>query len=161
MKVAFWSSVRGKSCVTSNLACMGILASLDSANRQRKTILFENHHNLMNLESSLFSEFSDDQVREECQYEGYRGMEEVLYAVEKGHIYSSREIFQNARGCLGEKLFYLPQKREGNPDIFEYRMSRDCQAVLQYLERYNDLVMIDTSCSFLNSPEEFWKKQIW
>lgn len=151
MKVAFWSSVRGKSCVTSNLACMGILASLDSANRQRKTILFENHHNLMNLESSLFSEFSDDQVREECQYEGYRGMEEVLYAVEKGHIYSSREIFQNARGCLGEKLFYLPQKREGNPDIFEYRMSRDCQAVLQYLERYNDLVMIDTSCSFLNS----------
>ena len=44
MKVAFWSSVRGKSCVTSNLACMGILASLDSANRQRKTILFENHH---------------------------------------------------------------------------------------------------------------------
>ena len=30
-------------------------------------------------------------------------------------------------------------------------MSRDCQAVLQYLERYNDLVMIDTSCSFLNS----------
>ena len=62
MKVAFWSNGRGRSCVTSNLACVSVLSVLNCP--KERTIVFENHKNIVNLGSTLFHQTSDDGIRE-------------------------------------------------------------------------------------------------
>jgi len=52
MKIAFWSNVRGHSGVTSNLACISVLSALSCPNE--RTIVFENHKNIVNLGSTYY-----------------------------------------------------------------------------------------------------------
>ena len=64
MKIAFWSNARGHSGVTSNLACISVLSALSCPNE--RTIVFENHKNIVNLGSTYYHPQSAGCVRNPC-----------------------------------------------------------------------------------------------
>ena len=76
MKVAFWSNTRGRSCVTSNLACISVLSTLISSDHQR-IIVLENHQNILNLGNALFSQNSGQEVRENKNYQIEYGLSRI------------------------------------------------------------------------------------
>lgn len=153
MKVAFWSNARGKSCVTSNLACISVLSILSSQN-QEKTIIFENHKNIINLGSALFSPHSEQVVKESYGYAVDRGLSRILRSVEKREALSEENFYCFADDFLGKRLFYLPSGSIRNSDVLEYRLDRECITTMNYLEQFGDLVLIDTSSAPLSSSRK-------
>lgn len=149
MKVAFWSNVRGKSCVTSNLACISVLAALGCP--ERRTIVLENHQNIVNLGSTYFSPQSNGTVNENSGYTVDTGLGKVLQVVEKGERLSEEMFYRYARGYLGKQLFYLPTESVESADALEYQMARKCGRTLRFLEHYGEMILIDTSAAPLES----------
>lgn len=74
MKIAFWSNARGHSGVTSNLACISVLSALSCPNE--RTIVFENHKNIVNLGSTYYHPQSAGCVREPMYYQTASGLGE-------------------------------------------------------------------------------------
>lgn len=151
MKIAFWSNVRGKSCVTSNLACISILSALNHPGK--RMIVFENHQNIMNLETTYMKEKTAAVVNEPVRYTSGAGtgLKRVFQLVEEERAVSEDNFLGCARDFLGRQLIYVPAGNELNAEVFEYQMNRDCLRTLDFLERYAKVVMIDTSASPLES----------
>lgn len=152
MKVAFWSNGRGRSCVTSNLACVSVLSVLDCP--KARTIIFENHKNIINLGSTLFKQHSSVQIRESGTYTVEGGLDRVLRLVEQGEEISPDNLYCLTEDYLGKRLFYLPSESVKNPDYLEYYLEREAIRTMNYLERYSDLVIVDTSASALASSRK-------
>ncbi len=150
MTVAFWSNVRGSSCVTSNLACMSILSILDSS-REEKTILLENHHHITNLGNAFISHYSKQWVREKKTYQTETGLAKLFYLLDREDIPEREKFYHLMEDFLGEKLFYLSAEGISNRDLFEYQFERDYQKIIRYLEQMSDYVMIDTASASLPS----------
>lgn len=154
MKVAFWSNARGKSCVTSNLACISILSILGSNSLDKKTIIFENHQNIINLGNVLISPNSKNEVREKNNYCVEQGLSKVLCHMENGKKLSGEEIFQYSEQYLGKQLFYLSSEGVRNADVLEYQLERECIPVIQCLEKYSNRVFVDTAATALISSRK-------
>lgn len=152
MKVAFWSNVRGKSCVTSNLACMSVLSALRCPGR--RTIVFENHQNMINLGNTYFRPYSDNTVNESTNYSVITGLEKIFQFVEQGELLSEDRFLRYTNDFLGKQLLYLSSESIHNADILEYRMSKECCRTLDYLEKYSDMVFVDTSAAPLVSSRK-------
>lgn len=157
MKVAFWSNTRGRSCVTSNLACISVLSTLSSSD-QRRTIVLENHQNILNLGNALFSQQSKQEVRENKSYQVEHGLSRLLHSIEKGEKLSEDTIFRYAENFLGKKLFYLPAGSIRNQEMLEYRLERECIRTIQFLEQFGDLVLIDTAAAPLASSRKILRQ---
>ncbi len=152
MKVAFWSNVRGKSCVTSNLACISVLSALSCP--KERTILFENHQNILNLGSTFFSPNSKNAVREAKGYTVETGMGKLLQIVGKGTILSSEGFYSLVSDYLGKRLFYIPSEGARHSDFPEYQMNKECIRTMRYLEQYGNLVLVDTAAAPLISSRK-------
>ncbi len=153
MKVAFWSNTRGRSCVTSNLACISVLSTLISSDHQR-IIVLENHQNILNLGNALFSQNSGQEVRENKNYQIEYGLSRLLRVIEQGENLSEDIVFRYAEHFLGERLFYLPAGGIRNQDMLEYRLERECIRTIQCLEDYGDLILVDTAAAPLASTRK-------
>lgn len=158
MKVAFWSNARGKSCVTSNLACISVLSALRNAHSAQKTILFENHQNIINLGSTLFRQSEGNVVREPGHYAVETGLARILKLIELGQAVSEESIYRSAKDYLGKRLFYLPSEENYNADFLEYQLEKECAQALRCLERCSSLVMVDTSAAPLASSREILRQ---
>ena len=154
MKVAFWSNTRGRSCVTSNLACISVLSILGSHRADRRTIVFENHQNIINLGNTLFSQNSASEVRESKSYFVERGLSRILHSLEQGEELPEQSLYLSAEDYLGKQLFYLPAVSADNADLLEYRLERECVPAMNYLEKHSDLVLDDTSSAPLVSSRK-------
>lgn len=152
MKVAFWSNGRGRSCVTSNLACISVLSALDCP--KARTIVFENHKNIINLGSTLFKQHSSNAIRESGTYTVESGLGRVLRLMEQGEEISPDNLYCSTEDYLGKRLFYLPSDPVKNPDYLEYYLEREAIRTMNFLERYSDVVMVDTSASALASSRK-------
>lgn len=152
MKVAFWSNVRGKSCVTSNLACISVLSALRCPGR--RTIVFENHQNITNLGNTYFSPYSDNIVNESTNYSVSTGLEKIFQFVEQGELLPEDRFFCYTKDFLGKQLLYLSSESIHNADMLEYQMSKECCRTLDYLEKYSDMVFVDTSAAPLASSRK-------
>lgn len=64
------------------LACISVLSALSCPNE--RTIVFENHKNIVNLGSTYYHPQSAGCVREPMYYQTTSGLEKVLQLVEKG-----------------------------------------------------------------------------
>ena len=150
MTVAFWSNTRGKACVTSNLACISVLSSLGSR-KNDKTILLENHQNIVNLGSALFSQYSKSMVWESRPYHKESGLSYLLRMIEWDNL-PSDEVFQHiTEDLLGKKLLYLSAEGTENAEVLEYTLEKEYQKAICYLEEQGNCVMIDTSAAPLPS----------
>lgn len=157
MKVAFWSNTRGRSCVTSNLACISVLSTLSSSDQER-TIVLENHQNILNLGNALFRRQSKQEIRENRGYQVEHGLSRLLRAMERGERLSEEAVFRYAENFLGQRLFYLPAGNGRNQEMFEYRMERDCIRTIRLLEQYGDQVLVDTAAAPLASSRKILRQ---
>lgn len=156
MKVAFWSNGRGRSCVTSNLACVSVLSALNCP--KERTIVFENHKNIVNLGSTLFHQTSDDGIREPATYQTGSGLGKVLRLIEQGEEISEENLYCFTEDYLGKRLFYLPSEPVKSSDYLEYYLERDAIRTMDFLEKYSDTVMVDTSSAPLASSRKILQK---
>ncbi len=152
MKVAFWSNTRGRSCVTSNLACTSVLSALSRP--VERTILFENHQNIVNLGSTLFTQNSEHIVRQETRYTVESGLGKILTLIQKEEDLSEERFFSMTKDYLGKRLFYIPTGDLENADFLEYQLDVSGVRAMRYLERYSDMVFVDTSASPLSSSRK-------
>lgn len=156
MKVAFWSNGRGRSCVTSNLACVSVLSALNCP--KERTIVFENHKNIVNLGSTLFHQTSDDGIREPATYQTGSGLGKVLRLIEQGEEISEENLYCFTEDYLGKRLFYLPSEPVKSSDYLEYYLERDAIRTMDFLEKYSDTVIVDTSSAPLASSRKILQK---
>lgn len=152
MKVAFWSNARGKSCVTSNLACISVLSTLRSP--EERTIVFENHQNVINLGSTFSNQNSENVVKEPGGYTVDIGLGRILTMIERGEDFLTGNLYAFMKDFLGKRLFYIPMEDDRNPDYMEYQLDRMCVRTLNYLENYGDTVFVDTSSAPLSSSRK-------
>lgn len=148
MKVAFWSNGRGRSCVTSNLACLSVLSVLGCPNE--RTIIFENHRNIINLGSTLFDYYSDREIRENYQYHVDCGLDRVLRMLEQGKEMTEEHLYCLAKDYLGKRLFYLPTE-EKSAENLEYYLEREAVRAMFCMEQHSDMVLVDTTAAPLAS----------
>lgn len=151
MKIAFWSNGRGRSCVTSNLACISVLSALNCP--KERAILFENHKNIINLESTLFNYYSQNQVKESFQYQVGKGLERILHLLEQGEEMTEEHLYCLTKDYLGQRLFYLPMDDRCAENL-EYYLDKEAIRAMEYLEQYSDYVFVDTASAPLGSSRK-------
>lgn len=140
MKIAFWSPVRSRVGVTTNMACMAGIASMSGAAR---TILLENHYSAHTIADVVLPAEQTSELREQAQYYCKYGLEYVLK-----QIYSGRNgidvIHQSAIPLLYERLMYLPQSYIVNREVFNYDFGLVREELFRCLEETADYVFVDT-----------------
>lgn len=151
MIVAFWSNCRGRA-VTSDLACISVLSTMSRP--FGRTILFENHRNYINLGNTFFNPIIDNVVLETANYTVESNLSRVMRSYELGEFPSYDRFFSFTKDFLGKQLFYLSGEGSESSDILEYRINKDCVKLLDCLEHYSEVVMIDTAGSSLESTRK-------
>ena len=139
MKVAFWSNGRGRSCVTSNLACVSVLSALNCP--KERTIVFENHKNIVNLGSTLYNQYSGDFVKESTKYQTGSGLGKVLRLMEQGKS-KDKSALDEIREVYGFPTAAIVTMEE----VVERLYNRECQGK----------VVIDDAMK--KSIEEYYKQ---
>lgn len=152
MKVAFWSNGRGRSCVTSNLACISVLSALNCP--EERTIVFENHKNILNLGSTLFCPHMGSQIKESGNYQTGSGLGRILRLMEQGEEISAENLYCFTEDYLGKRLFYLPSEPVKSSDYLEYYLEKEAIRAMDLFEKYSDIVMVDTSSAPLASSRK-------
>ncbi len=139
MVIAFWSNVKGKGGVTSNLACISVQAALEG----RDSILFENHFNIHSMGDILEGAAKNHYLKEEYSYQR-RGLEPLIrqfqcgYAV--GNIKESYSVSYLQKG-----ISYLPQSQWMNQELFDYEFCQVIRPMLKELKKVAGTIYIDTS----------------
>lgn len=155
MKVAFWSNGRGRSCVTSNLACISVLSAFDCPTD--RTIIFENHNNIMNLGTTLLNHHSVNEIRESITYSSENGLHRVLQSMEQGKEVSEELLYRQAQDYLGKRLLYLPSESD-SADCLEYYLDKVAIRAMDCFEKYSDMVLVDTTSAPLASSRKILQK---
>lgn len=140
MKISFWSHVRGRAGVTTNMACISALTAIG---KRGKTMLLENHYSARGVGDILLEPEKLEQLREHGEYYNRSGIEYILkrmYSGEEGE----RLVHKAAIPLLFSAMFYLPQGRIVNKEVFNYEFSLVHQPLFQALENISDYVFIDT-----------------
>lgn len=148
MKVAFWSNGRGRSCVTSNLACMSVLSVLNRPDE--RAIIFENHRNIINLGSTLLNTYSNNEIKENSEYHIESGLDKVLRLVESGTEMTEERLHGLSKEFLGRRLLYLPTD-EKSAENLEYYLEREAVRAMSYMEQHSSVVFVDTTAAPLAS----------
>lgn len=156
MKVAFFSNTRGKSCVTSNLACISVLSVLRRP--KRRIVVLENHQNIINLGNIWINPPPQNHmVSEKTEYKISNGNKAVLHSFSES--FSDEKKMEEDFLCYAEpiienRLFYLPIGNQENPEMLAYRFATECGRTLRFLEQFADLLLVDVSAS----PRESTRK---
>ncbi len=143
MQIAFWGNSRGKAGITSNIAAISTFMALEM---QIRIILFENHFNLNNLENGFLENSYDDFVMESPFYYHHLGIDQVMKQLDS-HIGIQEVIKDAALEPITEKLFYIPQSNTGNKEVFEYELNQILEILLKELEKFAQIVFVDTAVS--------------
>jgi hypothetical protein len=140
MKIAFWSNVRKKGAVSTNMVCMAAVTAIAGMGR---SVLLENHYNINNLGGMLLAPEQTALLRENGQYFNKYGIEYMLkrlYTGEPGEVL----LRKAAIPLLYSSIYYLPQSYIVNKEVFNYEFELVHEDLFRCLERFSDLVFIDT-----------------
>lgn len=140
MKIAFWSNIRQGGGVSTNLACMAAITAIAGMGR---SILLENHYNVNNLAGMLLSPERTAMLRESSQYYSKYGIEYILKRLYTGES-GERLIRRASIPLLYSSIYYLPQSYIVNKEVFNYEFELVHKDLFQCLERFSDIVYIDT-----------------
>lgn len=141
MKIAYWSNWKGAGRTTSNMACTTILGALQS---KRKNVLLENHYNLRNLEEVLVNRRWNNMVREENYYYSQLGLDSLMRRMHS-NLMDDNIIESSSITFCDNLLYYIPQSHVTNKEFLEYELSRVIHILLEKLEKFGDIVSIDTA----------------
>ncbi|MGB8455259.1 MAG: hypothetical protein WCD89_23375 [Anaerocolumna sp.] len=155
MKIAFWSSARGRSGVTSNLACISIASAMEYSH---KAILIENHYQKNKLGNILRYHRSNYMEREENYQFGHIGIDYIIRRFANGKfdnglanhspgmdLDSSQVIKEASLEILDNSLYYIPASYQFNQETFDYNLYGNIKDILKATEGFADITYIDTS----------------
>lgn len=143
MQIAFFGNTRGKSGITSNMAAVSTFLALEM---KIKSVLFENHVNLNNIENGFLENSYEDFVMETPFYYHHIGIDQVMKRIDSG-IQMQEMIKDAAIEPVAETLFYIPQSNTGNKEVFEYELNRILEVLLKELNKFAQMVFVDTAVS--------------
>ncbi|MCI9080258.1 MAG: hypothetical protein HFH68_15340 [Lachnospiraceae bacterium] len=140
MKIAFWSNVRGRSGVTTNMVCISALASIAGAG---KSVLLENHYSCNSIASIVLPGEQVELLKESGRYYNREGIEYVLKGLYSGK--DGEELLRHAAmPLLYTSMYYLPQSYIINKEVFNYEFSLVYKKLFDALGIFSDNVFIDT-----------------
>ena len=155
MKIAFWSSARGSSGVTSNLACISIASAMEYS---YKSILIENHYQKNKLGNILMYRRANYIEREENYQFKHTGIDYIMnqFAKEKddykipdnSHVPDqdfAQLIKEASLEILDNFLYYIPVSCQINQETFDYNLYGNIKEILKAAEGFADITYIDTS----------------
>lgn len=143
MQIAFFGNTRGKSGITSNMAAISTFFALEM---NKKSVLFENHINLNNIENGFLENSYDDFVMETPFYYHHTGIDQVMKRIDSGM--KVQEMIKDAAiEPIAGMLFYIPQSNTGNKEVFEYELNRILEVLLTELNKFAQFVFVDTAVS--------------
>lgn len=140
MKICFWSNVRGKTGVTTNLGCISTMTALS---RQGRSVLLENHYSIRGLGDILLPAERNTELREYGGYFSHSGIEYVMKRMYSGEP-GEKLIHQTAVPLLFTTMLYLPQGRIVNREVFDYEFHLVQEEMFQILDQMADYVFVDT-----------------
>ncbi|QHQ62880.1 hypothetical protein Ana3638_20580 [Anaerocolumna sedimenticola] len=155
MKIAFWSSARGSSGVTSNLACISIASAMEYS---YKSVLIENHYQKNKLGNILMYQRANYLEREANYQFSNLGIDYIMNQFSKGnddykvpdnsHVpdQESAQIIKEASlVILDNFLYYIPVSYHINQETFDYNLYGNIKEILNAAEEFADITYIDTS----------------
>lgn len=114
--------------------------------KQTKTIMFENHYSLNNMEH-MFVNYKHQErnlLREQYCFFNQVGLENVMKRIHSNQTYE--EMIEDASmKFLDNKIYYLPKNMELNQEFFEYELNQVITPLLRLLDSFGDMVFVDTS----------------
>lgn len=140
MKICFWSPVRGRAGVTTNMACISALAAIGKTG---KIYILENHYSIHGIGDILMEQETVDSFREHGEYHSCYGIEYLLKQMYLGEP-GEKLIHHSAIPLLFSSLFYIPQGRIVNKEVFNYEFRMAYEKVFQALESHSEYIFIDT-----------------
>lgn len=140
MKIAFWSPIRGRVGVTTNMTCIAAMTSIAGAG---KTMLLENHYGLHNIGDIILAPEQINEIREQSRYYYKYGIEYVLKQLYTGEN-GADVIRQTAIPLLYTSMYYLPQSYIVNREVFNYEFNLVREKLFHCLEETSDFIFIDT-----------------
>jgi hypothetical protein len=143
MKISFWSHVRGKTGVTTNLACVSALMSIGGVG---KTTVLENHYSANSIGDMILVPEKLHYLREHGEYYSRYGIEYILKRLYSGE--SGEKLFHHASiPLLFSSMYYLPQGQIVNKEVFNYEFNLVQKELFEALERMSDYVFVDTEAN--------------
>ncbi len=140
VKIAFWSNIRGKSGVTTNMVCIATLTSIAGAGR---AVLLENHYSINSISDIVLAREQIEQLKENGRYYNRDGIEYVLKGIYSGK--NGEDLIRHAAlPLLYTNIYYLPQSYIVNKEVFNYEFSLVYKELFYNLELFSDNVFIDT-----------------
>lgn len=140
MKISFWSHVHGMAGVTTNVACISALMSISGIG---KTALLENHYSMNSIGDAILTPEKTGALREHGAYYDRYGIEYILKRLYSGE--SGERLLHNASiPLLFSSMYYLPQGRIVNREVFNYEFSLVQEKLFSVLETISDYIFIDT-----------------
>ena len=139
MKIVFWSNIRKKGGVTTNLACM---AGVSAISGMRRLVLLENHYNMNNLSNMLLSQEKLSLLREQGQYYNKYGIEYLLKRLYNGEV-SDALIHKASLPLLYSSIYYLPQSYIVNKEVFDYEFELVRGKLFECLESFSEWIFVD------------------
>lgn len=134
--------------MTSNLAAISVASVLLY---QKTAFIWENHIQLKNMERIFCGYETHTVVKEaEVYYYHHKGMEFLIKKLYAG-IPQENEVRNASISFLNKHLYYLPQNRVKNTEVFEYELQEVLQNLLQTTEQSADVLYIDTVSHQLTS----------
>lgn len=155
MKIAFWSSSKGSSGVTSNLACISIASAMEYS---YKSILIENHYQKNKLSNILMYQRTN-YIEKEVNYHFRQvGIDYLInqFSNVKYDIgilkessgtdqVSTRAIKEASLEILDNTLYYIPVSYQFNQETFDYNLYGNIKDILDATEEFADITYIDTT----------------
>ena len=115
MKVAFWSNIRKRGGVSTNMVCIAAVSAIAGIGR---SVLLENHYNVNNLNGMLLSQEKIAMLHETGQYYNKYGIEYILKRLYTGT--ASEQLIRKASiPLLYSSIYYLPQSYILNIEVLE------------------------------------------
>lgn len=144
MKVAFWSNVRGKNGVTSNLVGISVILAIEG---RLRTLLYENHCHISSIGKAFSVQGSDSFLREEEHYYyHHRGMDTLIKEMHAA-LYSQDMIEKSSESILNKGIYYIPQSRHVHEEVFEHEFYQVIHPFLEQTESFAQISFIDTAGS--------------
>lgn len=140
MKISFWSHMRGAAGVTTNLACVSALMSIGGMG---KTAVLENHYSINSIGDMLLFPEKIEYLREHGEYYSRYGIEYILKRLYSGEP-GEKLLHHASIPLLFSSMYYLPQGRIVNKEVFNYEFHLVQKKLFQSLERISDYIFIDT-----------------
>lgn len=137
MKIIFWSNYPD-SCVTSNMALMGVMISLMYRGR---TLMMSNHYNQNNLGRVLLGSHYDNMVQEDCNY--FAGGNDNTYIKQMLRRINRKNLAGSALEIIDDALYYYVQSQMFNSDVYDMRFQEEMKDTLDFFNRLVEFVFID------------------